>query len=100
MPNINEFTSVETPNAAVVGAATNDSRIERSTVVSGTTKVTARQWFALGDRVPYDRRARKILRSSVWATMASMSGYCPADTLGLRSTRSFWPRLFRTVGPR
>ncbi len=27
-----------------------------------TSNVTAQEWFGLGERVPYDRRAKRILR--------------------------------------
>ena len=56
MSNANERTSVEISNAAIVGAATDDRLLEHNPAVNGTAKVTARQWFALGDRVPYDRQ--------------------------------------------
>ena len=61
MLNLNTATSAEAPAAAIVGAATDEQAPERNTVVNGISKVTAREWFALGKRVPYDRKAKEIL---------------------------------------
>ena len=61
MLNLNTPTSVGTPAAAIVGAATDDQALGKNPVVNGISKVTARAWFALGNRVPYDRKAREIL---------------------------------------
>lgn len=62
MLNLNNTTTLETPEAAIVGAATDEQLFEKNTVMNGISKVTARKWFALGNRVPYDRHAREILR--------------------------------------
>ena len=62
MLKLNKPTSVETPKAAIVGAATDEQLLEKNTVMNEISKVTAREWFALGNRVPYDRHAREILR--------------------------------------
>ncbi len=62
MLNLNTPTSVETPEAAIVGAATDERPLEKNTVMNEISKVTAREWFALGSRVPYDRNAKEILR--------------------------------------
>ncbi|MCZ6858861.1 MAG: alpha/beta hydrolase [Alphaproteobacteria bacterium] len=62
MLNLNKSTSVEKPEAAILGAAIEERLIENSTLQNDISKVTAREWFALGNRVPYDRRAKKILR--------------------------------------
>ncbi len=63
MLNLNTPTSVETPAVAIVGAATDERPLEKDTVMNEISKVTAREWFALGNRVPYDRHAKEILRS-------------------------------------
>ena len=62
MLNLNTPTSVEASEAAIVGAATGEQPVENNMRMNGISKVTAREWFALGNRVPYDRHARKILR--------------------------------------
>ncbi len=62
MLNLNKLMSVETPEPAIVGAAPDVQLLEKNTVTNEISKVTAREWFALGNRVPYDRHARKILR--------------------------------------
>ncbi len=63
MLNLNTPTSVETPAVAIVGAATDERPLAKDTVLNEISKVTAREWFALGNRVPYDRHAKEILRS-------------------------------------
>ena len=62
MLNLNNPTSVETPEAAVIGAATDERLLEKNTPAIEIPKVTAQEWFALGNRVAYDRRAKEILR--------------------------------------
>jgi hypothetical protein len=62
MLTLNKSTSVETPEAAIVGAGTDEQLFEKNTVMNEISKVTAREWFALGNRVPYDRRAKEILQ--------------------------------------
>ena len=62
MLNLNKPTSVETPEAIILGGATEGQPHAKNTVKNEIAKVTAREWFALGNRVPYDRHARKILR--------------------------------------
>ncbi len=62
MLNLNASTSVENLAAAIVGAATDEQPLEKNAVMNEISKVTAREWFALGNRVPYDRHAREILR--------------------------------------
>ncbi len=52
MLNLNTSTSVETLAAAIVGAATDERPLEKDTVMNEISKVTAREWFALGNRVP------------------------------------------------
>jgi len=62
MLNLNNTATVEIPEAAIVGAATDEQLFEKNTVMNKVSKVTAREWFALGHRVPYDRQAGKVLR--------------------------------------
>ena len=63
MLKLNQPPFDETGAAAyVAGTESNEDGPDRSQGASAGSKVTAREWFALGNRVPYDRRARKILR--------------------------------------
>lgn len=62
MLKLNNTATVETPEAAIIGAATGEQPFEKNSVMNEVPKVTAEEWFALGNRVPYDRRAREILR--------------------------------------
>ena len=61
MPTLNKHAFTEPSEAAINGAATNEQLIEKIAVSNATSGITAREWFALGDRVPYDRRAKAIL---------------------------------------
>ncbi len=47
---------------SVVGAAIDDQTRDARTAESEISRVTAREWFARGHRVAYDRRANQILR--------------------------------------
>ncbi len=58
MLNLNTPTSVETLAAAMVGAAIEERPLEKNAVMNEIPKVTAREWFALGNRIPYDRHAK------------------------------------------
>ncbi len=62
MLNLNTPASVEISAAAIVGAAIDEQLLEKKSVTNEISKVTAREWFALGNRVPFDRKAREILR--------------------------------------
>ena len=53
----NEPTSVEPSAAAIVGTAAVEQLLEKNTVVNEISKVTAQEWFSLGNRVP---RAQEI----------------------------------------
>jgi pimeloyl-ACP methyl ester carboxylesterase len=61
MATLNKPTSVATPAAAIAGAATDERLVEKNMAMNGISSLTAREWFALGKRVPYDRHAGKIL---------------------------------------
>lgn len=61
MLNLDKPTSVETAEAVIVGAAADEQLLEKDTFKNEISKVTAREWFALGKRVPYDRHAKEIL---------------------------------------
>ena len=54
-------TSPEIPEAAVVRAASVEPQPKKNLDSDDIPTVTAEAWFALGDRVPYDRRAMEIL---------------------------------------
>ncbi|MFQ5566309.1 MAG: alpha/beta hydrolase [Paracoccaceae bacterium] len=63
MLDLNTPTSAVTPEAAIVSAPTDRQQgHETNPVTNAIARVTAQEWFALGDRVPYDRRAKEILR--------------------------------------
>ncbi|MDH3232026.1 MAG: alpha/beta hydrolase [Alphaproteobacteria bacterium] len=62
MPNLNKSTSVAASAAAILGASAHDRTRQTSAVKIETPTVTARDWFALGSRVPYDPQAKRILR--------------------------------------
>jgi pimeloyl-ACP methyl ester carboxylesterase len=55
--------SFETSSTAVRGAATVEASFVRETDSKQMLNVTAREWFAGGERVSYDRRTKEILRS-------------------------------------
>ncbi len=55
--------SFETSSTAVAGAATVDTPFVRETESKPALSITAREWFAGGERVSYDRRTKEILRS-------------------------------------
>lgn len=61
MSNANGPASTYVSEAAFVGAPTDEQSPDKESAVQPISKVTARQWFALGNRVPYDRRAKRIL---------------------------------------
>ena len=61
MLNFNKPKFVEASEAAIGRVATDEQLLEKGTVENEISKVTAREWFALGNRVPYDRRAKEIL---------------------------------------
>ena len=62
MLTLNQPKSVETAQAAILRAATDERSLERSPVINRISNITAREWFALGDRIPYDRHAKAILQ--------------------------------------
>ena len=53
--------SIESPEAPAVVAATDEHPSEENAATNEIFPVSAEAWFALGARVPYDRRAMKIL---------------------------------------
>jgi pimeloyl-ACP methyl ester carboxylesterase len=53
--------SIEVPETTAVVAATDEQLLEENTATNEISPVSAEAWFALGNRVPYDRRAMKIL---------------------------------------
>jgi len=57
-------TSPLAETSAIAGATFDNHAVNENSAKSVPSKVTAREWFALGHRVPYDRRAKKILRPS------------------------------------
>lgn len=53
----------ETSSVADPGAAALDAPLVRETLSKQVFNMTADEWFAGGERVPYDRRTKEILRS-------------------------------------
>jgi pimeloyl-ACP methyl ester carboxylesterase len=62
MLNLNNTTALETPAAAIAGAPTSEHLPAKVPVMNKVSKVTAREWFAKGHRVPYERQVGKVLR--------------------------------------
>ena len=48
--------------AAIFSARAEERLLDKSAVTSDQPSTTARDWFALGNRVPYDRRKKEILQ--------------------------------------
>ena len=61
MLTLDKPTSVETRAAIIGGAATDEPLLDRNSTATEIPRVTAREWFALGNRVPYDRQTKEIL---------------------------------------
>jgi hypothetical protein len=48
--------------SAIFNARAEERLLDKSAVTSDQPSITARDWFALGNRVPYDRRKKEILQ--------------------------------------